>query len=712
MLLKLNINQKLKEYNNLKILNKKVKKNKQSPKSNIGYWIFSLPSKELFWSKEVKNIHGLKTNDIITFENAISFYTDESKKIIKETIKKTIKDGNPWDLILELIKGDGTKIFVRTNGYIESLENGEKKLFGTMQDITDNVENKKSLIEQKNILEVTLKTIDDGIVSFDHEGKIFLINQSMEKILNKTNKFLKGKNINDEFFIYKEKLNEEPKKININKILKNINDNEDKKTSYFIWSGSEKLYVKFKIKPITEEKSNHLIGYLLIIKNVNEEKKLNHKISFISNHDELTGIYNRAYFEQSLIKSFEDYKSNKTKKYALIYIDLDQFKIINDTCGHQVGDLLLQTIANNIGSEFNNGEVFCRMGGDEFAILLEGISQDKALNVANHICQKMETFRFYHDNQQFRIGASIGLVVFKDTMKNVQEIIQAADSACYLAKEAGRNRVHLWDLKDNYVLARQASLKWATKIESAIDEDRFILYVQKIKPILDNKKLKKHNEFLLRMKDVDGTIVMPGYFIPPAERYHLIQRLDRMVIRKAFQFLDNYKDKLEELGVFSINISAQSVCDKNFEMFIMQMIKNAKFDLSNLCFEITETSSITHFNEASLLIDNLRKYKIKIALDDFGTGASFFGYLKQMKVDYIKIDGQFIKELGEDELDLVAVKCFQEVSQVMKIKTVAEFVENDLILNQLKEIGVDYAQGYAIHRPEPLINFIHREIRH
>ena len=439
---------------------------------------------------------------------------------------------------------------------------------------------------------------------------------------------------------------------------------------------------------------------VLVFHDVTEQRRMGHEMSFRATHDELTGLVNRSEFETRLLRALHD-SQQRDSAHALMYIDLDQFKLVNDACGHAVGDQLLRQVTELLNGCVRSRDTLARLGGDEFGVILEHCDVEQAERVAQKICDQMEEFRFVHDGRRFRIGTSIGLVPLDKRWSHGDAIMQAADTSCYAAKEAGRNRVHVWFDTDLTMHTRKGEMQWATRLEQALDEDRFLLYGQRIVPIRPTGEGLRC-EVLIRLQDHDGSIIPPGAFLPAAERFQLASRIDRWVVRQVFALLASGDPALDAVHTLAVNLSGQSISDPAFQRYLLELIDSQPVDLGKLCFEITETAAITKLAEAGSFIQGMRRLGMRLALDDFGSGSSSFGYLKALQVDYLKIDGQFIKDVVHDPLDRAAVRCFCDVARVMGLKTVGEFVEDDPILQELLELGVDYAQGYLIHRPEPL----------
>jgi diguanylate cyclase len=424
------------------------------------------------------------------------------------------------------------------------------------------------------------------------------------------------------------------------------------------------------------------------------------EIQYHTTHDALTGLANRSEFESRLDRVLQKAREDRSK-HALLYIDIDQFKLVNDSCGHAIGDQLLQEVAKLFADAIRARDTLARLGGDEFAIILEHCSAEQAQRVAQQICDAMAKFRFTHDGRSLRVSASIGLVPIDDRWTTAAAILQAADASCYAAKEGGRNRVHLWLDTDTAIRIRAGEMQWAMRIEHALEHNRFVLYGQLIED-LGRKTEGIRAEALLRMVQDDGQVVPPGTFLPAAERFHLASRIDRWVLQQALAWLAALP-AARNVRALSINLSGHSIGDRAFHRHAIEALRQAGPRIcTQVCVEITETAAVTNMSDAASFIERLRALGVQVALDDFGAGASSFGYLKTLPVNYLKIDGQFVRDVVDDPLDEAAVRCFAEVARVVGVKTVAEFVDRPEVLAKLQAMGIDYGQGYLLHRPVPL----------
>ena len=436
--------------------------------------------------------------------------------------------------------------------------------------------------------------------------------------------------------------------------------------------------------------------WISVQRDVSERKLAEEKVNYQSTHDELTGLVNRREFErcaEELLASLVDTNS----KHAACYIDLDQFKVVNDTCGHAAGDQLLRQLGALLKKSIRKGDTLSRLGGDEFGVLIKNSSIEDSFTVASDIKSIIEDFRFIYEGKGFRVSASIGLVPIFDAETTLARLMKNADEACYLAKDHGRNRIHIYNEKD--LTQRRGEVQWINRIQKALAENRFSLYAQRIEPLKDSNK--PHYELLIRMQDVNGRIIPPGGFFPAAERHNLIVQVERWVIDKTFSLLHLNPSFLDNIDFISVNLSVHSLTDESVLEFILLKFRQFKIDGNKFCFEITETVAISDILMVGDFILALKKLGCKFALDDFGSALSSLGYLKTLPIDYLKIDGVLVKDIVEDKIDYAIVKAINEIAHTLGMQTVAEFVENNDIKKILIELGVDYAQGYGIHRPQP-----------
>jgi len=419
-------------------------------------------------------------------------------------------------------------------------------------------------------------------------------------------------------------------------------------------------------------------------------------------HDALTGLINRTEFELRVRRALESARNYGTS-HALLFIDLDQFKIVNDTSGHLAGDEMLKRLTRLLLTKVRGSDTLARLGGDEFGVLLEKCNVDQANQIAEHLLRAVQGFRFSWNERAFTIGASIGMAMITSASPDIGELLSAADIACYAAKDRGRNRIHLYSANDAELSRRQTEMQWVSRIHEALAHDRFVLYQQPIVSLAEPPG-HAHYEFLVRIRDAKGEIIPPGAFIPAAERYNLMSKVDRKVIDKAFHYVSKRLAAANgnPTGTAFINISATSLSDSAFLPFVQEKIAAFQLPPGSICFEITETAAITDLDNAQRFIHDIKKLGCLFALDDFGTGTCSFSYLKSIQADFLKIDGHFVTHILEDDVDCAIVEAVNRIGHVAGIRTIAEFVETDALRARLAEMGVNYGQGYGIQRPMPI----------
>ncbi|MBI4695721.1 MAG: EAL domain-containing protein [Gammaproteobacteria bacterium] len=437
------------------------------------------------------------------------------------------------------------------------------------------------------------------------------------------------------------------------------------------------------------------------IQDVTETRIMSERLSWQARHDDLTGLVNRREFEHRLQQAIVDAAQPDTQ-HAVCYLDLDQFKVVNDTCGHLAGDQLLRQIAGTLLPLMRRSDTIARLGGDEFGVLMQHCSGEQALRIAQTMRKTLEDLSFVWEDKRYKVGASIGLVPIVDGSVNVTDVLSAADSACFTAKERGRNRVHVYHPTDAELARRHGEMAWVERITRALDEDRFELMYQSIEAAAGPGRDGLHLEFLVRMRGSDGELVPPGAFLPAAERYHIASRLDRWVVARACSWIRGLGEGQDALALCAINVSGQSLTSEEFLAFVLDLLAREGMPAGKICFEITETAAIENLPAAQRFMAELKARGCRFALDDFGSGLSSFGYLRALPVDYLKIDGAFVKDLLADPVNLAMVSAINSIGQILGKRTIAEFVEDDATRRALAEIGVDFVQGYGIGRPRLL----------
>ncbi|MEL6930347.1 MAG: EAL domain-containing protein, partial [Cyanobacteria bacterium J06600_6] len=559
------------------------------------------------------------------------------------------------------------------------------------------------------LAQITLQSIGDSVITTDADGRVQYLNPSAESLTGWSVKEAKGKLFAEVFYLLDHSGNRLTSNL-IDQVIRHYQVSKLVEKNNLVARNGICYEIEGSASPIMNRQQK-LMGTVTVFRDVTQARKMARKLSWQASHDSLTKLYNRHKFEEFAAQAIADVQLHQAQ-YAFCYLDLDRFKIINDTCGHAAGDRLLCQVTNLLSKRIRRADIFARLGGDEFGIIFRQCPIEVAFECANELRQLVEDFRFIWQDKVFRIGVSMGLVAIKPTTETLNSLFNYADAACYVAKQQGGNCVHLCDEQDIVFAQQQGERQWIEKINCALEKNDFRLYIQKIVPIQEFLQTSErqlgdgvHYEVLLRLNDSSGNIISPGVFLPAAERYGLMPAIDRWVISNFFAGYEAYcqSEYSSASQLFTINLSGASINNQEFGNFLRSQFDRYSIPPKTICFEITETVAITNLEQANILISQLKELGCSIALDDFGSGMSSLTYLKNLPIDYLKIDGSFVTNIANDELDYATVECFNHISQIMNIKTIAEFVEDQTILKKLRQIGVDFAQGYGIERPKPLV---------
>ncbi|HET6630856.1 MAG TPA: EAL domain-containing protein [Woeseiaceae bacterium] len=596
-----------------------------------------------------------------------------------------------------LRRKDGAEIVVLENSRAIYDENGNVVAHeGTITDITERKIAETRVFEEKERAQVTLQSIGDGVITTDADGCVDYVNPVAQDLTGLEIRNARGRPINEIMMI----INEHTRAPVENPVLRCLREGRVialAENSVLINSEGHEVPIQDSAAPIRDRIGN-VIGAVMVFHDVSKESRLFRQLSYQASHDSLTGLINRREFENRLVTAL-DSAHRSGLRHALLYLDLDQFKVVNDTFGHTAGDELLRQISELAQANIRSTDVVARLGGDEFGILLERCSEERAIAVAEAIRNGVEAHRFTWQDAFTSVRCSIGVVLIDDESPSVASVMSSADVACYSAKDMGRNQVHLYQHSDASV--RHEEMKWVSRITSAVEENRLELFFQPIIGIGSNRGATRgHYELLLRMRDEDGELVSPDQFIPAAERYNLMSVLDRWVIREALsQLADRGPPGEEARFTLAINLSGTSLSEDRFLEFVVDELRKQQLPQGAICFEITETAAISNLSRVIHFMQALKKLGCKFSLDDFGSGLSSFTYLKNLPVDYLKIDGQFIRNVADDTVDESMVRAINEVGRAMGIETIAERVETRQVLDKLGDLGVAFAQGYFIARP-------------
>ncbi len=556
---------------------------------------------------------------------------------------------------------------------------------------------RQELAVEKERAEVTLNSIMDGVIAVTAEGIVQYMNPVAERLSGYKNEAGSQYHLDDVITVLDEESGK-PIALPLQSCLEN-NDIEtlaDHLT--LLHKEGDSVAIEASLAPMCNDQGE-VMGAVMVFQDVSHARKLRHQLSFQASHDALTGLYNRRKFEEALEGALQSSQQG-TSVHALCYIDLDQFKVVNDTCGHMAGDELLRQLTVQLDDCIREGDTLARLGGDEFGVLLEHCQLQQAAAIAEKILKQVQSFRFVWNDKSFDIGASIGVVDINKTSASLMSILTAADMACYIAKESGRNRVHIYEHSDEAMQDHQGQMRWVSRINEALKDDRLVLYQQPV-VALDQQYPHKHCELLVRMKDKEGKLISPNSFIPAAERYNLMAKVDRWVIHQAFKLLSE-NNQHAGARLAAINLSGNSLSDDDLLTYIVQIAEETGISLNDICFEITETAAIGNLSKALKFMTSLSDRGCKFALDDFGSGLSSFAYLKNLPVDYLKIDGSFVREVSRNRTDLAMVEAITRLGHVMDMQIIAEWVEDEATLQLLQKVGVDFVQGYYLGKPEQI----------
>ncbi len=660
-----------------------------------GFLIVNENEKPLFANTSMANMLGFDSSeDLVRLETLESLYPpEESERLIEYTKARLRNEAAPKTYEVKWYKKDRSIVWLLAN--VQVIEwDGKQVAQSIYLDIT---ERKKSEENFRTQSQITTNMVEGAMLSQASNSTIIYTNPAFLEMFGYTPAEMLGKHIS--MLNAPEDLSAEE---NLRLLASELSNNGK-------WRGEVRNIKKdgtvfwCSVNLSTFNHSEYGEVWVSVYSDTTDRRLIEERLKYQACFDPLTGLINRREFEhraERLISTTE----RTPRGHALCFLDLDQFKVVNDTCGHSAGDELLKQIGQILQNNVRRSDTLARLGGDEFGVLMEQCSLGQAQRTAEVLLKQVEDFQFSWEGQSFRIGVSIGLVPINDTTGNLVDLLKQADASCYVAKDLGRNRVHIYHPEDIELAQRYGEMQWATRINRALEDNLFTLYAQSIESLDENSE--RHYELLVRMIDEEGNTIPPGAFLPAAERYNLINKLDAWVVNRAITLIAANPRFFASIHFFSINLSGHSLTNDEFLESVIAEIKERKIDARKICFEITETAAISNLTAAGSFISSLRKLGCSFALDDFGSGVSSFGYLKNLSVDYLKIDGMFVKDMVDDPIDYAMVKSINDIGHVIGMKTIAEFVENDSIKEQLKEIGVDFAQGYGIEKPKPLLDLI------
>ena len=591
------------------------------------------------------------------------------------------------------------RLFTQRRNLQDALAASEERFVGSLSDIRKRRQAEALLFEEKERAQVTLASIADAVVTVDTAGRIEFMNPVAERLTGWPLAEAHQRPVAEVFAVVDEATGA-PIADPVARALSEASAIEAEGNVVLLCRGAESIAIDYSVAPI-RDRTARTVGAVLVVQDMSRERQYAARLSNLASHDPLTGLLNRREFEQR-VRATVEHREAEEGQHAVLYLDLDQFKVVNDTSGHAAGDELLRQVGALLRPRLREGDVLARLGGDEFGVLLPHCPPSPALRIAEALRKAIVDFRFAWKNRSFTIGVSIGLVNLAEGPHTLASVLSAADAACYLAKDKGRNRVQVYRPEDDEVALRRGEMEWVNRLHRALAEDRLCLYAQPMHAMHSTGTEVLHQELLVRLIDENDELIQPITFIPAAERYHLMPSIDRWVIRTAFRLLADRRaagDASALSGTYAINLSGASIGDDQFLDYVRESFARFRIPHRAICFEITETTAVTSLSKAAEFIGAMREPGCRFALDDFGVGVSSFTYLKQLPVDYIKIDGSFVRNMLHDPVDAAMVEAIHRIGRVMGKQTIAESVETAATLEALRSVGVDFAQGNAIAPP-------------
>jgi len=604
-------------------------------------------------------------------------------------------------LTLVGLDSSGSRLALRLNGV---------EIGGTQSTIILSRESQEhplqdELLRQREVQQVTLSSVADGILISDAEGRVVIINDAAREMLGLGSADVEGEPVDSVLRLCGAEETQILESMFAQVIRRDDRVHADSDSRLLV-ENRNPLPVSAQASPVRSSQAE-IVGAVITLRDNSETRRLSAKLSWQANHDALTLLPNRRYFEAELGRAMEAARFGNAN-HGLIYVDIYQFQIVNDTCGHAAGDELLKRLAQLFGKALRSQDLLARLGSDEFGILLRNCTLAGTHRVANLLLRGVEQFVFSWGGKRLTVGISVGAVAIDRDSESDAQVMAAAEASCAAAKEAGRNRIHLYHHHNSQIVERRRNeMHWVEKINDALAENRLVLYQQPVVPVVlsnlaDNQPHVPHYEILVRMRDRDGNVILPGQFIPAAERYGLMEDIDRWVLTNVVDYIARRERAGLATVSYAVNLSGPTLGNESFRDFVQQELSRTAIDAKALNFEITETAAVGNFSRAIRFIETFRARGCEFYLDDFGSGMSSFSYLKDLPVDYLKIDGAFIKSMETDSVDYAMVSAINHLAHVMGIKTVAEYVENEGILKLLEKLGVDYAQGFGIAAPAPV----------
>jgi len=668
--------------------------------TNDGIFDWRLAQREIYVSPRFEALLGHAAGTLR--ETAASFLArvhHDERRAASVALRQHLANGAPFDVEFRLRRSDGAHRWFRMRGRAVMGERGKPvRMAGSLTDVSDRKRAEAATVEQKERAQVTLASIADAVITVDTAGNVEYMNPVAVRLTGFRDDEARGSPLPSVFTVQDDATGVDVADP-VARAFRDAATVQSEGNVVLRRRHDSPIAIDYAAAPIRDE-AGSIGGVVLVFHDMSRERQYATRLAHLASHDALTGLLNRREFERRVTSVLVE-SQYEPNNHAVLYIDLDEFKVVNDTCGHAAGDELLRQVSALLRPRLREGDTLARLGGDEFGVLLEHCAPGPASVIADALRTTIGDYHFQWNQRAFRIGASIGVVNVAGGPETLAGVLSAADAACYMAKDKGRNRVQVYSPESDEVTTRKGEMEWVNRIHRALAEDRFCLYAQPVCATRGDDASPAYTEVLLRLRDDRGDLVPPTSFIPAAERYHLMPAIDRWVISSAFAILARQFEAGAPVGVFALNVSGASIGDDDFLEFVQAQFVRYALPHASVCFEITETTAVASLSKATQFMAALRALGCRFALDDFGVGVSSFTYLKHLPVDYLKIDGSFVKDMLHDPVNYAMVEAIHRIGHIMGKKTIAESVEDRDAIKALRAIGVDYAQGFGIARPAP-----------
>jgi diguanylate cyclase (GGDEF)-like protein/PAS domain S-box-containing protein len=655
--------------------------------------------KILLANESAASLIGLESHQLIG-RDVVDLVRPAYRALFRNTMAKRLAGENvPRRLEIQLINGNEAGLWVEAQS--SSIEfHGHPAILTVARDVSHRKSLEVSLSRSKRQAQFTLESIAEGVITTANDGKIDYMNQAAETLTGTNRDDAVGHRVG-ELFSLVDDADRRPLGDPVERCLAmRRRVNMGRRAVMVTADGEHEHSIEITASPIRGPGSS-VSGTVVVFNDVGEIRGLTRRMSYQATHDPLTGLINRREFERRLDEAMDDAHAEEAV-HMLFYMDLDRFKVVNDSCGHLAGDNMLREVANLVREQVRDSDFVGRLGGDEFGALLIGCPIDKARQLASDICTAIADYRFVWKDKIFNIGISIGLVEISHVSGTLQDIMSAADSACYVAKQEGRGKVHVYSARDEAVARERGEIQWLRRLQAALHEDKFALAVQPIIAMSGGVDSGPAFEVLIRLPDGHGRTTDTAEFLRPAERYQLMPQIDRWVVNAALTALSSGEIKIASGRSCALNLSGQTLGDESFLSFVVEALDRTGVTPSSVCFEVTEAAILSNVQHAQRFIEVLHGIGCEFSLDDFGSGMGSFSSLKHLPIDYLKIDGTYTRNLQADEVNQEMVLAMIKLARTMQFRIVAEEVEHQEDFDWLRNVGVDFVQGYFIEPPAPL----------